>query len=107
MREPAHESLWRGGAQASVKLTWLATARYQIPSGVPRRSVAFFSAGSAPMKPRLAKFGIGQVVRHRKYPFRGVVYDVDPEFANTEEWWLSIPAEVRPRTRSHSSGLIL
>jgi heat shock protein HspQ len=48
------------------------------------------------MKARVAKFGIGQVVKHRVYPFRGVIYDVDPTFANTEEWWLSIPAEVRP-----------
>ena len=48
------------------------------------------------MKPRLAKFCVGQVVRHRKYPFRGVIYDVDPIFANTEEWWLSIPEDVRP-----------
>jgi heat shock protein HspQ len=46
---------------------------------------------------RSAKFGIGDVVRHRKYPFRGVVYDVDPVFSNTEEWWLSIPEDVRPR----------
>lgn len=46
---------------------------------------------------REAKFGIGQVVRHRKYPFRGVIYDVDPEFNNTDEWWNSIPADVRPR----------
>ncbi|WP_159732676.1 heat shock protein HspQ [Methylosinus sp. Ce-a6] len=45
----------------------------------------------------IAKFAIGQVVKHRRYPFRGVIYDVDPEFANTEEWWLSIPEEVRPR----------
>ena len=44
-----------------------------------------------------AKFAIGQVVNHRRYPFRGVIYDVDPEFANTEEWWLSIPEELRPR----------
>ena len=44
-----------------------------------------------------AKFAIGQVVRHRRYPFRGVIYDVDPVFSNTEEWWLSIPEEVRPR----------
>ena len=48
------------------------------------------------MKALSAKFGIGQVVRHRKYPFRGVIYDVDPVFANTEEWWLAIPEEVRP-----------
>ncbi len=46
---------------------------------------------------RTAKFGLGAVVRHRIYPFRGVVFDVDPEFANTEEWWLAIPEEVRPR----------
>ncbi len=48
------------------------------------------------MSARIAKFGIGQVVKHRVYPFRGVIYDVDPTFANTEEWWRSIPADVRP-----------
>jgi len=48
------------------------------------------------MTTRVAKFTIGQVVRHRIYPFRGVIFDVDPAFANSEEWWLSIPAEIRP-----------
>ena len=48
------------------------------------------------MKMRNAKFAIGDVVRHRIFPFRGVVFDVDPEFANTEEWWNAIPAEIRP-----------
>ena len=48
------------------------------------------------MQTRTAKFGIGQIVKHRVYPFRGVIYDVDPTFANTEEWWLAIPADVRP-----------
>ena len=43
-----------------------------------------------------ARFAIGDVVRHRLYPFRGVIYDVDPVFANTEEWYESIPREVRP-----------
>jgi heat shock protein HspQ len=43
------------------------------------------------------QFSIGQVVRHRVYEFRGVIIDVDPEFSNTEEWWESIPEEVRPR----------
>ncbi len=47
-------------------------------------------------KIRIAKFQIGQVVRHRVYAFRGVVFDIDPVFANTEEWYRSIPAEVRP-----------
>ncbi len=49
------------------------------------------------MKPLFAKFAIGEIVKHRKYPFRGIIYDVDPEFANTEEWWQAIPEEVRPR----------
>lgn len=48
-------------------------------------------------EPRLAKYAIGQVVRHKHYPFRGVIFDVDPTFANTEQWWLSIPEEIRPR----------
>ena len=48
------------------------------------------------MESRNAKFGIGQVVKHRFYPFRGVIFDVDPIFSNTEEWWSSIPADVRP-----------
>ena len=52
---------------------------------------------TSPTRMRTAKFNLGAVVRHRIYPFRGVVFDVDPEFANTEEWWLSIPEEVRPR----------
>jgi len=46
---------------------------------------------------KIAKFGIGDIVKHRFFPFRGVVYDVDPEFANTEEWYNAIPAEIRPR----------
>ena len=49
------------------------------------------------MRVRQAKFGLGAVVRHRIYPFRGIVFDVDPVFDNTEEWWLAIPEEVRPR----------
>ena len=49
------------------------------------------------METRLAKFQIGQIVRHRFYPFRGVVFDVDAVFSNTEEWYESIPEEIRPR----------
>jgi heat shock protein HspQ len=36
------------------------------------------------------------VVKHRLFPFRGVIFDIDPTFNNTEEWWESIPAEMRP-----------
>lgn len=43
-----------------------------------------------------ARFSIGQIVRHRLFPFRGVIFDVDPQFDNTEEWYLSIPEEARP-----------
>lgn len=50
-----------------------------------------------PQTVRTARFRIGQVVRHRIFPFRGVIFDVDPEFANTEEWYQAIPAEMRPR----------
>ena len=50
----------------------------------------------APMTFRNAKFAIGQVVKHRIYPFRGVIYDVDPVFANSEDWYQAIPAETRP-----------
>jgi len=48
-------------------------------------------------KERIARFRIGQVVRHRVFPFRGVIFDVDPVFDNTEAWWLAIPEDVRPR----------
>ena len=49
------------------------------------------------MTTRTAKFRLGQVVKHRIYPFRGVIFDVDPTFNNTEEWWNAIPEHVRPR----------
>ena len=45
---------------------------------------------------RMAKYRLGQVVRHRHHPFRGVIFDVDPSFANTEEWYESIPEDARP-----------
>ena len=44
----------------------------------------------------LARFAIGDVVRHRIFDFRGVIFDVDPEFANTDEWYEAIPEAVRP-----------
>ena len=44
-----------------------------------------------------AKYHLGQIVRHRKHPFRGVVFDVDPTFSNSEEWYEAIPEDSRPR----------
>jgi heat shock protein HspQ len=46
---------------------------------------------------RKARFRIGEVVRHREFHFRGVIFDVDPVYSHTEEWWASIPPEIRPR----------
>ena len=43
-----------------------------------------------------ARFTIGEVVRHRLFDFRGVIFDVDPVFANSEEWYQAIPEEIRP-----------
>ena len=50
----------------------------------------------SPSKTRMAKFKLGEVVKHRVFPFRGVIFDIDPVFNNTEEWWQSIPEEIRP-----------
>ena len=46
---------------------------------------------------RTAKFRLGEVVRHKYHPFRGIIFDVDPVFNSTETWWQSIPEEIRPR----------
>ncbi len=44
-----------------------------------------------------ARFAIGDVVRHAIFDFRGVVFDIDPAFANSEEWYEAIPESIRPR----------
>tara|TARA_B100000575_G_scaffold170182_1_gene136164 strand:+ start:137 stop:457 length:321 start_codon:yes stop_codon:yes gene_type:complete len=49
------------------------------------------------MSTNTAKFSIGEVVKHRHFDFRGVIYDVDFEFNNSEEWYQSIPKDVRPK----------
>jgi len=62
------------------------------------RRDAFFETSPLRSAPpiRAARFGIGAVVRHRLFDFRGVVFDVDPVFANSDEWYESIPEEIRP-----------
>jgi heat shock protein HspQ len=53
---------------------------------------------SVPMPPvATARFAIGDVVKHRLFEFRGVIFDVDPVFANSDEWYAAIPEDVRPR----------
>ncbi len=57
------------------------------------------SAAAAPVAPPVshARFTIGDIVRHRMFDFRGVIFDVDPVFANTDEWYDAIPEGIRPR----------
>ncbi len=63
--------------------------------GGPRRLSGKAARGGTGVA--LARFAVGDVVRHKFYPFRGVIFDIDPVFANTEEWWLSIPEQMRPK----------
>jgi heat shock protein HspQ len=67
------------------------------PTGFRRNQPLSGTAMNSRNRMHTAKFQIGQVVKHRLFPFRGVVFDIDPEFNNTEEWWQSIPADRRPR----------
>ena len=75
--------------------TWAQGGSSSAPSPDPGY-VARLDEAQAAAPFRLAKVGIGQVVKHRVFTFRGVIFDVDTVFANTEEWWQAIPAEVRP-----------
>ena len=64
-----------------------------LPSSTDRRR------GAQPAAPPIAhaRFAIGEVVRHRLFEFRGVIFDVDPVFANSEEWYEAIPEDIRPQ----------
>jgi heat shock protein HspQ len=65
---------------------------------IPHRASISSPAGLPSMPPVAhARFTIGDVVRHRLFAFRGVVFDVDPVFANSEEWYEAIPEDARPR----------
>jgi heat shock protein HspQ len=67
----------------------------RIDNEISELTALALNAG-APVVDQKAHFRIGQVVKHRFFPFRGVIYDVDPTFNNSEDWWLSIPEEMRP-----------
>ena len=66
-------------------MTAVPTPSQPLDAGVPMPPVAS------------ARFAIGDVVRHRLFDFRGVIFDVDPVFANSDEWYEAIPEDVRPR----------
>lgn len=65
---------------------------------MPRHDLPFTDAAPPAALPPIAhaSFSIGEVVRHRLFDFRGVIFDVDPVFANSEEWFQAIPEEIRP-----------
>ena len=67
--------------KAPEKAVKTAPVKHELPNAIPTRD---------------AKYQIGQVVRHRMFDFRGVIFDVDPTFANSDEWYEAIPEEVRP-----------
>jgi len=56
-----------------------------------------FTPGVAMPSVASARFALGEVVRHRMFDFRGVIFDVDPVFANSDEWYEAIPEGIRPR----------
>jgi len=65
---------------------------------MPRHDPFFIDNRAAAKAPPIshANFAIGDVVRHRVFEFRGVIFDVDPVFANSEEWYQAIPEDIRP-----------
>ena len=58
------------------------------------------------MSTQKAKFSIGDIVKHKHFDFRGVIYDVDFQFHNSEEWYQSITKNVRPRKEQHFYHLL-
>ncbi|MEO7749925.1 MAG: heat shock protein HspQ [Sphingomicrobium sp.] len=62
----------------------------------PKRPLGHSSAIAGKIDIPVARFAIGEVVRHRLFDFRGVIFDVDPVFANSEEWYDAIPEALRP-----------
>lgn len=67
-----------------------------MPKIASKTGASHASSALTELKARVAKYTIGQVVKHRIFPFRGVVFDIDPVFSNTEEWWQAIPEDIRP-----------
>ena len=46
-----------------------------------------------------AKFYIGQIILHNRFGYRGVIYGVDPEFSNSEEWYEQVASSRPPKDR--------
>ncbi len=46
-----------------------------------------------------ASFYIGQVIKHQKYGYRGVIFDVDPIFSSSDEWYQMMAKSKPPKDR--------
>jgi len=80
---------------------FLGSAKHQTVDSEPNSPASEVSVDTSPKpasSPRIrqATYQIGQVVHHRVFDFRGVIFDVDPEYANSEDWYQSIPEDIRP-----------
>ena len=66
--------------------------------GVNRSRTIAAATDRSPKAPPVAhaQFSVGELVRHRLFDFRGVIFDIDPVFANSEEWYQAIPEDIRP-----------
>jgi heat shock protein HspQ len=75
----------------------LCFAKRKVESCAGHRNIGRMTANPEMPITAEARFAIGDVVRHRMFDFRGVVFDIDPVFANSEDWYQAIPEQVRPR----------
>ena len=46
-----------------------------------------------------ARFAVGELVHHRLFDYRGVVFDVDPTFQGDDEWYEQVARSRPPRDR--------
>lgn len=46
-----------------------------------------------------ARFSVGQLVHHKKFDYRGVIVDVDPVYAGTDEWYEQVARSRPPKDR--------
>ena len=51
------------------------------------------------MRQQESNFHIGQLVRHLKFGYRGVVYDIGPEFSGTEAWYAAMARSLPPKDK--------
>ena len=99
-KSPAGGDVDRVASKSGAAVTPVAAqpaAKLEVATIAARIKARKLAARVTPAAMRQAKFSVGAVVKHRVYPFRGVVFDIDPVFNNTEDWWQAIPEEIRPR----------